>query len=464
MNTIPRLELLAPSLLTTDKNVRKDLNLNKPFLDNIKLNGVLEPIVAYPDPINDGQYRIYLGHRRTAAAIEGNVPTVPVYIISERDAEARIGDQLAENIHRAALTPAEVAGGYHELSLFGRSAMAIAKQTSTKLATVGDAIRVAKAPAATRALEQYQLSIDDALVFAEFENDDDALVDLNETATHRPDQIAHRAQQLRNDRTEAAGRQIVLDEIAASGVTLLKTSPSFDDKTFRRADALYTGPGMSTLVNLEKVLAEAGNDLRAFVGRIPTGWGEAATYKVGYAVANWESHGWHSSIGGAVATGPLTEKEKAERRQSRENGKQWVAATQVRIAWMKELLQRRSLPSDATALAALYFATLPNDYGSKITRLAHALIGVQQVETKSESGYLMSTSNELLSIVRTSPIQAPHVLLAIAAAAIESGLDEKKGWNHPGEQLPMYLRQLSVWGYTLSPLEENLVNAMQPTA
>lgn len=66
--------------------------------------GVLTPILAWRDA--DGGVRVRAGQRRTLAAREAGVATVPVYVVdaNDEDTARRIIEQLIENDHREALS------------------------------------------------------------------------------------------------------------------------------------------------------------------------------------------------------------------------------------------------------------------------------------------------------------------------------------------------------------------------
>lgn len=452
MTTTPQLEQLDPKLLTTEHNVRKDLHLTKDFVKSIKQSGVLEPIIAFPDPLLDGHYRVHIGHRRAAAAVEAGLGSVLVMIITEREASERIAEQLVENQHRTALRPDEVAGAFEQLTLFGMSAMQIAKRTSTPLAKVGDAITVAKNPAAAKAIAEHQVTIEDALVFNEFADDEEALAKLTEIVETKPEQLAHQAQLIRNDRADIAARQAVIDEIIAKGIVLLDQAPGYDDKDVKRIHEMRDAPGWTgKQVPEDTVLYAAGDDLRAWPS-----WGWARddqdrsvkVWSIDYGVTNWRDHGWHLTSSPSSTKGPLSDEEKDERRLARENGKLFLAAGEVRRAWVKKFLERRTLPTDWPVITALVVANVGSGFHYNTRSTAADMIGVSRPDY---------ANNTLAALIEGNTAQAPHFLLTMAIAELEGTWDEKQGWKNHSVVHPLYLRQLSAWGYTLSDIEEHVV-------
>jgi ParB family chromosome partitioning protein len=130
------------------------------------------PLCAQP-----GDVRVRFGHRRTLAAIEAELATVPVEIIGDEATDdaaqiERILTQHAENAHRAALTGRQQLGVVEQLNAFGRSAAQIAKRTKMKRKTVDASIAVVRSDLAKAATERYDfLTLEQAAAVAEFDND-----------------------------------------------------------------------------------------------------------------------------------------------------------------------------------------------------------------------------------------------------------------------------------------------------
>ena len=130
-----RVEQIDPGTLLVDVNVRAETVADKEFVASIKDLGVLQPIRAVRT--SDGQLRVEFGHRRTLAAIEAGLATVPVVVVAdERTDEAgqveRIVRQYAENEHRTGLSQVDKLGVVEQLSLLKVWAAQIAKRTKMK--------------------------------------------------------------------------------------------------------------------------------------------------------------------------------------------------------------------------------------------------------------------------------------------------------------------------------------------
>ena len=75
MNAAPTLEMLDPTTLIVDINVRKDAALTPEFIASIKEHGVIEPVIAHRN--EDGTVHVRMGQRRTLGAIEASAATDP---------------------------------------------------------------------------------------------------------------------------------------------------------------------------------------------------------------------------------------------------------------------------------------------------------------------------------------------------------------------------------------------------
>ena len=81
---------------------------------SIKQQGVLQPLLARPDPATPGAYQIIAGERRWRAAQAAGLHEVPVLVRSLSDSEA-MAAALVENLQRQDLDAIEEAEGYRRL-------------------------------------------------------------------------------------------------------------------------------------------------------------------------------------------------------------------------------------------------------------------------------------------------------------------------------------------------------------
>ncbi len=221
----PVLAHLDQTVLLVDLNIR-EARLDKPFVASVKRHGVLVPIVA----VTTGEgVRVRMGHRRTLAAVEAGLTTVPVYLTGAEDDDtaARIVAQWSENEHRAALTNPERVEAINQLSLYGLSAAQIATRTATAKGEVAAALTVAGNALAAKAVDRYDfLTLDQAAALTRFEHDTDAVtalvaaaqlgpVQFNRVLAKADDDAAQRA-------AEAERRAPVLAQLAAEDCPVLE--------------------------------------------------------------------------------------------------------------------------------------------------------------------------------------------------------------------------------------------------
>jgi ParB/RepB/Spo0J family partition protein len=246
-SSVTRVELDPRSLLV-DVNIRTDAQLDKAFIASIKDFGVLVPITAVRT--TGGEVRVRFGHRRTLAAIEAELATMPVEIVGDEATDdaaqiERILTQHAENAHRAALTSSEQLGVVEQLSAFGMSAAQIAKRTKIKRGSVDASLAVASSDLAKAAAERYDfLTLEQGAAVAEFDNDPDAVKKLVVAAQHGRG-FDHLLQRLREDRADQVLIDAKVAELLTAGMTIIDrpkwTDAAKDLETLaKRADAEIT--------------------------------------------------------------------------------------------------------------------------------------------------------------------------------------------------------------------------------
>lgn len=174
--TIGTLEHLDPTLLDIGDNVRDDAGLSKAFIANIAENGVLVPITAVRDPERTEVIRVRNGQRRTLAAREVGLTSVPVYVLPSTASDAsqetidRIVHQIVTNDQKRDLTDAQRARGIQQMIDAGLSVAKVAKRLSVGKDAVKAAHTAARSATAMDALASGQLSLTEAAAITEFED------------------------------------------------------------------------------------------------------------------------------------------------------------------------------------------------------------------------------------------------------------------------------------------------------
>ena len=110
------------------------------FVASVKEHGVLTPISAVRG--SDGVVRVRAGQRRTLAAREAGLSTVPVYVRPASDdgdekaqVAQRVAEQIVENDQRRALTDAQRARGIQQMIDAGLTVTKVARRLSVKKRT-----------------------------------------------------------------------------------------------------------------------------------------------------------------------------------------------------------------------------------------------------------------------------------------------------------------------------------------
>lgn len=240
MNKIQTLELLDPTTLTVDTNVRKDAALTPSFISSIRELGVLEPVVGHRN--EDGRVHVLMGQRRTLGAIEAGRATIPVMVIDSPDEAERIVTQVVENIQRTELGQGDEATAYHQLSLIGISAAAIAKQTGKEKSAVEKALKAKSTETGSDALAAGR-TIDQALALAEFEGDTDATEELESVIADEPEYLAHALQKLTDNRDSEREFAELLATLESKGTVIVEEAGNYEDSENIRVAALNRPDG-----------------------------------------------------------------------------------------------------------------------------------------------------------------------------------------------------------------------------
>ncbi|WP_336628138.1 MULTISPECIES: ParB/RepB/Spo0J family partition protein [unclassified Microbacterium] len=114
------------------------------LVHSVREFGVLQPVVVRQN--SDGQYELIMGERRTRAAREAGLDSIPA-ILRETADEDLLRDALLENLHRAQLNPLEEASAYQQLlEDFGITQEALATRIGRSRPQVSNTIRLLRLP------------------------------------------------------------------------------------------------------------------------------------------------------------------------------------------------------------------------------------------------------------------------------------------------------------------------------
>jgi ParB family transcriptional regulator, chromosome partitioning protein len=428
------IEYLDPATLVIEANIRFAPEMDKDdkeLVESIKQVGVLEPVVARRD--DNGTVLVRMGQRRTIAAREAGVTTIPVFVTDAADDTARrIIEQLAENDHRKALSGAEHVAAFQQLAFEGLSISTIAKQTRHSSKSVKDALAVAENAGASEAIAKHDLTLDQAAALIEFEGDTDTVDALIEVATESPEQFAHATQRARDEKRLTAIREAATADLIGRGFTVLDHEPGYYETDWTPIRDLLTKDGEKvTEAEIVEVEGRA-----AFVRVYYTS--EEAT--ILYYLADPKAAGFHKDRGNAPS-GPMTDEQKEERKILIANNKAWASAETVRREWLASFLSRKTLPKDAGVVIATGLTAYRSITGTAIERgnlLAHQFFGIDRADYWGP--------DKLAQLITESPTKTQHIILAVVLGGIESATS-KETWRHPSAPMRDYFQRLSDWGY-----------------
>lgn len=215
---------LDPNALDIGANVRDlvDLSATPDFVESISEHGVLEAISAVQ--LADGQIVVRDGQRRTLAAREAGITSIPVIVRTdttsdepERNIE-RITAQMEANDQRLALTPGQRAAAAAELLDLGLSVTKVSKKVREDKTWVEHAGKIGKSAAARNAVDEKQLDFEQAAILAEFAGDEDAEQQLLDCHWY---QFRAVAEELRAERIERAAFEVAAKPYQDKGFTAL---------------------------------------------------------------------------------------------------------------------------------------------------------------------------------------------------------------------------------------------------
>lgn len=443
--TKPELVLIDAKDVILEANIRDESTPDTEFLNSVETFGILTPVSGRRD--STGQIHIRIGQRRTLAARATGTP-LPVIVFEADTADApepawlRTATQMVENDHRKNLTGIQRAAAYQQMEIDGLSIPKIAGKLGISKETVKAGITVANRPAAAQHLRDVNLDLIQMATIAEFETDPETMHDLIETATEYPQQFAHAVERAKRAKSDSELITARLDELKAQGTRTLTYNDYSEGAAERRSslvkdDAVTVDPelgdGIATVVQ-----TNYQGEIREFeVILDPKLYGYKARY----------------DNGTQAATGPMTDEQKAERRQLIANNKAWSAADAVRQAWITEFLTRKVLPKDAGVFIAVALTRFPYEMERGSQSTAHSLLGVEMKHGMN--------SNALAEIVENNPGKAELITLALMIAKLEDSLS-KETWRHVASghtaaSAKFFFLHLRDWGYNLSRIESVVI-------
>lgn len=440
---------LDPRTLIIEGNIRSKADLDEEFVASVAEHGVLVPIVAVR---TEQGVQVRYGQRRTVAAIVTHRPSVPVVVFSaDPGAELdRIIEQWHENEHRAGLSVSDQAAAVQQLTAFGLNAGQISQRLRAPKARVDLALKVGGSELASKAADRYDLTLDQAAVVAEFENDKETLTLLIAAAKQGPGKFAHAAQAARDARETAEkiaaaeakvqkGKVRLLTRDQAHGTTSLNELTADKDRKAITPAQHKKCPGNAAYIS--------------------ESWRGVETI---YVCTDWRKHGHHSRWGSWQDTpsqaqmtpeeaDALTEQAREQRRAVIQNNKAWASAEKVRRQWVKTFLTRKTLPKGAVAFVAAELA-----HGDYALRKAMETTGLLPELLGCKGRLELAAAAE-----KATDGRAQVLALGVILAALEHSIT-REAWRTPQPCDKRYLRFLASIGYELSDVEQLVLGRNKP--
>jgi ParB family transcriptional regulator, chromosome partitioning protein len=477
---------VAPGELKVGPNVRTDARPDaREFAASIKQRGVLEVITAHLD--TDGGLTVVRGQRRTLVAASVGTPTgtVPVRVVASPEDVDRIIDQVTENVHREGMRVRETRDAIEQLALLGVSAAQIARRAALPRPVVNTALAVVAHQATKERMDAQDMTLDDAAIFAEFEDDQEAIASLTEVWNHpwQRNRMGHYAQRLRDERAERGALHAEIERLRGQGLPVLDPHDAPDDvhhhclMHLRTEDGEQipeeqwpTIPGAAVVVTTEWTEPDDDGDGAAepeqvyvpvWVCTDPAAAGLHYPHRT-RAAASDDAAGPEPDDAGAAREAEEEARraaESAERRRVIAGNKAWRSAEVVRREWLAGLLSRRTVPAGAEALIAR--AVLLCEYSlSHALQHGHSLLladllGVKPDQAAPAYQRDRATCARILEQATTPKAATMRTLAAVLAA-----WQERSGthtWRNPDGWDAAVMGALIGWGYPASDVEQLLV-------
>ncbi|WP_454140757.1 ParB/RepB/Spo0J family partition protein [Microbacterium lacticum] len=230
------------------------------LVHSIREFGVLQPVVVRTN--EDGAYELIMGERRTRAAREAGLTSIPAIVRDTAD-EDLLRDALLENLHRSQLNPLEEASAYQQLlDDFGITQEQLATRIGRSRPQISNTIRLLKLPVPVQQRvaagvlsaghARAILSLDDATSMQRLADkivNEDLSVRAAEAAAKTADAGDHRSL-----RPKAGARRAHLDDVAERLGDRLNTKVKIS-LTARKGQININ---FATIQDLNRILAELG--------------------------------------------------------------------------------------------------------------------------------------------------------------------------------------------------------------
>lgn len=229
------------------QNPRVDAAQVDDLAASIREHGVEVPLVAIPRDDQWTDFIVLAGHRRLTAAHAVGLTVVPVQIRDDlTDPRAQLAFIATENVLRDQLTPVEESRLVQDMLDLGMTQAEIATQTALGKKRVADRVKLGKLAEQTgEKVHRGQITLEDALVIAEYADDPDTVAELEDSAgTYNFDFYTSKAKARREAREKVAAAEKAAKK---QGLRIAAQGGDFVNLVELTAEQLWSTPELDEL-------------------------------------------------------------------------------------------------------------------------------------------------------------------------------------------------------------------------
>ena len=430
-------------------NPRHDAAALPGIVENLRLDGtagLIAPVVVVPWDDADGYYVLIDGEQRYLSGEEANLDYIPTIIRDDLRGKADQIVNMLRQIHRTGLTDTQKSRAIEQLALLDLTDEDIAQRLAYDPAEVRAARSLARLPKAlAEQSETLGLSFEQNELLDSFTEtgDEDAVTRLMAAAPTGPIEFSRVAATIQRQRASEATFAARRAELAGAGIRLIASAPQWDDKTAARLTELRTGDGKPITAAEHVNCPGHAVHLRPGSNIDPA----ETVYCLTWRAAR------HRKNDGSRTPGPMSEKEKADRRRTIDNNRDLEIANEVRRSEFLPQFLAATKPPKGTAR---YLAT--------------ALTlrwGIVDREWKDARGMLEKLlhpgkpTQHQRNFMAGRPTEARCTVLTVASvvAAVESTI-KRHSWRDSSALIAATFAFYAANGYPLSRVEQEMVDAM----
>ncbi|WP_433294521.1 ParB N-terminal domain-containing protein [Actinoplanes sp. CA-030573] len=449
--------LRVSRILPNPKNVRTNAQALPGIVQNLEedgIRGLLAPLIVIPYGTHRGKPR-YLavdGEQRYWSAVDAKQKFVQAIIRQDLAGNVDQIVSMLRQIHRTDPTAQQLAQGVEQLALYGLDDDEINRRTGYGIERVKAARAVAKlSGAVSQRAQQSGLDLTQQAILSKFADVPETVDKLLDEAEKGPFAFSRAVEEARATREREAAVEHRRAELIAAGVKVFTDRVDSTDLTIKRLDMLLTEDGK--YISDDDHAACPGHTVAVYHPSYSTRMVEI-TY-----CADWKANGHTtpaSSTGTLTRSGPMTEEQKAERREVIENNRAMEAANTVRREWVTNLLAGTAEPKGSKKFIAQELAEPGYLLGTWINQ------GRKLLDDLLTPGKAKRPGAKRVP-ARTSEIRYTMITLASVVAAHESAIT-RTTWRSKDESAARYLQWCTLNGYEPGKVERLIIDAAGSTS